>query len=463
MPRTGERVMAVMTTQSSDSRAFIQARSPNAKSPAGDVTGMLDDARFIAGVLEAEGYDILHFHPIATSFAGAPETFERVFGIRPVPRTFPGGRGRQVDGFDIEPDDAERLSHLPPIFEDRAGRMALARPPRLIDDAGTPVRDVADADCPTWLLPDEVAISIWADGDSAPMATGHGVVVAQIGTGHYRHPFFEDRGYKVLPTLLGPGRQAPLRDDHGQSTGEAACLFAAAPDLRLRPVKGLLDPIGDLLMAIESTPTPDLIINSWGYDADQCGWDDLERSDPNLHHYLRILETVIAFAAVRGVAVCAAAPRTWQSFPACHPDVIAIAAMTNGRATQQGGSGLAASGLYPGRRVPDLWSDAARSVRAGADLISCTQPAQPGSTLAHPGLETTSPDEGFAWCDIEQAAPMLAASRLAILLEQHRGVSPVALKAMVTAANAPAADPADVGQVTNAGDALPQLTGERSA
>lgn len=463
MPRTGERVMAVMTTQSSDSRAFIQTRSPNAMPPVDHVTSMQEDARFIAGVLEAEGFDILHFHPVATSFAGTPETFERVFGIRPVARTFPGGRGHQVDGFDIEPEDAERLSQLPPIFEGRAGRLALARPPRLIDDTGTPVRDVADADCPTWLLPDEVAISIWADGDAAPLATGHGVVAAQIGTGHYRHSFFRDRGYKALPTLLGPGQQGPLRDDHGHSTGEAACLFAAAPDLRLRPIKGLLDPVGDLLTAIESTPTPDLIINSWGYDAGQCGWDDLERSDPNLHHYLKILETVIAFAATRGVAVCAAAPRTWQSFPACHPDVIAIAAMTNGRPAQQGSIGLGASGLYPGRQMPDLWSDAARSVRAGADLIGCIQPAQPGSTLAHPGLKAARRDEGFAWCDIEQAAAPLAASRLALLLEQHRGVATITLKAMVVAANAPGSDSADVGQVPNAGETLPQLTGERSA
>ena len=243
----------------------------------------------------------------------------------------------------------------------------------------------------------------------------------------------------IRPCRRCSGQDSRIRSGTitGHSTGEAACLFAGAPDLRLRPIKGLLDPVGDLLTAIESTPTLDLIINSWGYDADQCGWDDLECSDPNLHHYLKILETVIAFAATRGVAVCAAAPTIWQSFPACHPDVIAIAAMTNGRPAQQGSIGLGASGLYPGRQMPDLWSDAARSVRAGADLIGCIQPAQPGSTLAHPGLKAARRDEGFAWCDIEQAAAPLAASRLALLLEQHRGVSPIALKAMVVAADAP--------------------------
>jgi|GEM_PF-5099852 len=465
MAQTGERVIAVIT--SLDNRAFIAAQLPNAATPPDHAGNLLDDARFVARILVVEGFELLNFHPIAMSFAGTPEMFEQVFGICPVRRTFPGGRGHQVEGFDVKPEDRERLSNLPAIFEGRAGRIAIARPPRLIDDAGLPVRDVADTDCPTWLLPDELALSIWADGADAPMATGHGVIAAQIGTGHYRHPFFRDRGYRVLPTLLGPGQKDPQRDDHGHSTGEAACLFGAAPDLKLRPIKGLLDPVGDLLMAVDSTPTPSLIVNSWGYDADQGGWDDLERTDPNLHHYLKILETAIAFATARGVAVCAAAPRTWKSFPACHPDVIAVAAMSNGRGPQQASHGLGASGLYPGRSVPDLWSDAARLVRAGSDLIGCIQPAQPGSVLAQSRLQAAGSDEGFAWCDIEQAAAPLAASRMALLLEQHRGVSPMAFKAMVVAAagmqEADPLDPALPDLASRAGDVLPQLTGERSA
>ncbi|MGI9500129.1 MAG: hypothetical protein ACR2P3_08830 [Geminicoccaceae bacterium] len=461
MARIGERVIAVITPRSMDGLLTANARKPYAASRRDGTAAMLDDARFIAKILVAEGLELLNFHAVAISFAGTPEAFEMVFGFRPVRRTFAGGRGRQVDGFDVEPEDAHLLSALPSSFEGRAGFMAIARPPRLTDDAGTPVRDVA-ADLPVWLLPDELAISIWADGTGAPEATGQGVVAAQIGTGHYRHRFFSERGYRVLPTLLGPGQRHPQQDDHGHSTGEAACLFGAAPDLRLRPIKGLLDPVGDLLMAADSAPRPDLIINSWGYDVDQGGWNDLEQADPNLFRYLKILEAVIAFAAARGIVVCAAVPRTWRSFPACHPEVIAIAAASKERASRSVG----ASGLYPGRQVPDLWSDAAKSVRTGLDLIGCTHPAQPGSVLARPGLHETSADEGFAWCDIELAAAPLAASRLAVLLEQHRALSPTAIRAMVAdigeAPDAGALEPAGPDQTRGEvpASAMPKLTGE---
>ncbi len=428
MVRIGERVLAVITSQSADDVVVANTRTPN-------IAHMLDDARFIADVLAVEGFELLNFHPVAISFAGSPAMFKRVFGLDLRSRTFAGGRGRQVDGFDVAPGSEHRLSAPPSAFQGHAGRVAIAQPSRLIDDASAPIRDVAAADVPAWSLSDELALSIWADGTNATLATGHGVVAAQIGTGHYRHRFFSDRGYRVLPTLLGPGQQYPQQDDHGHGTGEAACLFGAAPDLRLRPVKGLLDPVGDLLMTVESTPVPDLIINSWGYDVDHGSWEELERKDRNLHHYLKILEAVITFASARGIIVCAAAPNSWKSFPASHPDVVAIAAVSKGRAAQQTSRNLGSSCLYPGRLVPDLWSDAAKSVRTGLDLIGCTHPAQPGSALARPGLPGGYADEGFAWCDIEQAAAPLAAGRLALLLEQHRDLSPSAFKALVTDTN----------------------------
>ncbi len=425
MARFGERAIAVITSKAADDIEIAKSQTPND-------TLMLDDARFIAKTLMTEGFELLNFHPIAISFAGPPSMFERVFGLRLQQRTFAGGRGRQVDGFDVLPEDGHRLLELPAAFEGRAGRLAIARPPRLIDDASAPMRDVEAAELPIWSLPDELAISIWADGTGAPTATGHGVVAAQIGTGHYRHRFFSDRGYRILPTLLGPGQSHPQRDDHGHGTGEAACLFGAAPDLKLRPVKGLLDPVGDLLMAIDSAPAPDLIINGWGFDVDHCSWDELKRTDCNLHQYLRILEAAIAFATARGVIIAAAAPNSWKSFPACHPHVIAIGAVSSGRAAKQKSQSVGASSLYPGRMVPDLWSDAAKSVRSGLDLIGCTHPAQPGASLAVPGFHGEHVDEGFAWCDIEQAASPLAAGRLALLIEQHRGLSPSAFKMMVT-------------------------------
>jgi hypothetical protein len=70
-------------------------------------------------------------------------------------------------------------------------------------------------------------------------------------------------------------------------------------------------------------------------------------------------------------------------------------------------------------------------------------------------------DEGFAWCDIDLAAAPLAASRLALLLEQHPGLSPKDVRSLI----AEDTDTPDVGKVETAtgGEGLHQLTGERSA
>ena len=461
MALRGERVVAVISPRSSIDLKAVDPQMPGKLPKVHSGTKPLDNARFIADVLVTEGFELLNFHAIAISFSGSPADFERVFGFRPFAHVFASGRGHQVEGFDVRPEDAHHLRALPEIFEGRASDFAIARPPRLIDDLGMPLRDVAANDCAVWSLPDEISMATWADGVNAPVVTGHHVVVAQIGTGHYRHRFFSDRGYRVLPTLLGPGQREPQRDDHGQSTGEAACLLGAAPDLRLRPIKGLLDPVGDLLIAIDSTPSPDLIMNSWGYEADQGGWKDLERTDPNLFHYLKILDTAITFAAARGITIAALAPKTWKSFPACHPDVIAMAPVSRGRAGHPASRVSAGGHLYPEKHAPELFWDAAKSVRSGLDLIGCTHPVQPGSVLAaHLPMDLCG-DEGFAWCDIDLAAAPLAASRLALLLEQHPGLSPRDVRSLITeelgTLNVANAETAPVG------DSLHQLTGERSA
>jgi hypothetical protein len=222
-------------------------------------------------------------------------------------------------------------------------------------------------------------------------------------------------------------------------------------------------------MTIDSHPKPSLIVNSWGYDIDQASWDQLKADDLNLHNYLRLLEAVIAHAAAQGIVVATAAPRTWQSFPTSHPDVIAIgAAVTNGATTASGATltndattaggvsiangataavaahGMVAmegargldgtvvtSGLYPGRQVPDFWSQVGDGDDVGLER-SFTQPAQPDSILDKMGLvDAETLDEGWAWCDLDQASFPLAASMVAVLLERYRGLPPSAIKALL--------------------------------
>ena len=97
MVLVGERVLAVITSQLLDNLKIARAaRTPKAGVQQDHGVDLLDNARFIAQLLVAEGFELLHFHPVAISFAGTPAQFERVFGFRPRPWTFPGGRGRHI-------------------------------------------------------------------------------------------------------------------------------------------------------------------------------------------------------------------------------------------------------------------------------------------------------------------------------------------------------------------------------
>ncbi|MGI9493530.1 MAG: hypothetical protein ACR2QF_14120, partial [Geminicoccaceae bacterium] len=429
MAGNSERVGAVVSMRSMGELLVFDPKGPIDAARVGAFASTLDDARHVADTLIQLGFEITNFHPMAISFSGTPADFRDSFGVTLQKSSKPGGRGRSIDVFAPDADHAPRLLHLPEAFEGRADGVAIACPPKLIDDTSLPVRGVQDDDRPGRCLPDELAMSIWGNGLVSLDATGDGIVAALISTGHYRHRFFAERRYRVLPTLLGPGQRGSLQDEHGHGTGEAACLFAAAPNVRLRPIKGLLDPVGDMLLTIDSRPKPNLIVNSWGYDIDQASWDQLKADDLNLHNYLRLLEAAVAYAAAQGIVVASAAPRTWQSFPTSHPDVIAIGAsiatIANEMAAMDGAcefdETVAVSGLYPGRHVPDFWSQAGDEDDVGLDR-SFTQPAQPGSILDKMGLvDAEVLDEGWAWCDLDQASFPLAASMIAVLLERYRG------------------------------------------
>lgn len=431
MAGTGECVGAVVSMRTVSGGSVFDPKGPITAARASAFSSSLGEARQVADILIRQGFEITNFHTSAMSFSGTPERFQSVFGIRLEKRAKPGGRGRSTETFVPARDEAPKLLDLPAAFRPHAEGVAIACPPKLVDDASLPVRDISDRQSSQHCLADELAMAIWGDGSASPTSSGDGVVMAQISTGHYRHRFFAERRYRVLPTLLGPNQKHALRDDHGHGTGEAACLFASAPNLRLRPVKGLLDPVGDILMTIESRPRPDLIVNSWGYDVDQSGWDRLKADDPNLHNYLRLLELAIAQAVAKGIVVAAASPRTWRSFPAAHPDVLAI-----GSASRDGHSAVE-SGLFPGRNLPDFLSNAAQAGQAPNDKRPSLfkQPAQPcaGPSPDSAASLPANVDE-WAWYDLDQASFPLAAGLVALLIERHQGLPPSAVKTLLARA-----------------------------
>src|SRR5690606_23650017 len=117
-------------------------------------------------------------------------------------------------------------------------------------------------------LPEQLATALRADTVHQEGVTGAGVRVAMVDTGFAQHPFFTARGYRVEPTVLGPGTVEPKVDDNGHGTGESANIFAAAPGATLLPVKtasasGALVNVTAAFNAAAALQ-PHIITNSWG-------------------------------------------------------------------------------------------------------------------------------------------------------------------------------------------------------
>ena len=213
--------------------------------------------------------------PNPISIAGPPDLFERVFGGRLL------AEEREV----IKPGSVRTTG----TFIDWEG----APVPGLVNAAGSQLAEVVTAvaieepyypaagpgpaepaaDPPEvgyWhlTLPDQLATALRADAAHRDRLSGAGVRVAMVDTGFQHHPFFTTRGYRVEPTVLGPGTAEPEVDENGHGTGEAANVFAAAPGATLLPVKaataaGALVNVTAAFTAAAALQ-PQVITNSWG-------------------------------------------------------------------------------------------------------------------------------------------------------------------------------------------------------
>ena len=227
-------------------------------------------------------------------------------------------------------------------------------------------------------LPDDVARLLRADLVQRQGITGRGVRVAMVDSGHYRHPFFTERGYQIAPVLLAADATGtdPTRDDSGHGTMESACLFAAAPGITLIPVKSMLrDPAAAFKVALAQNPQ---IINcSWGLcmrvNVNGCSGALLTQ----LPLSERPLQAAIAEAVRRGIVVVYSAGNGHISWPAMHPDVIAVGGAYVDEAGQVQASNYASSfisPIFPGRAVPDLVGLVGQLPNA----IYIMSPGQPG-------------------------------------------------------------------------------------
>ena len=167
-------------------------------------------------------------------------------------------------------------------------------------------------------VPADVSLGCNADRAHRSGVTGLGIRIAMVDTGQAAHPFFTERGYRVEPTVLGPGTVDPHIDSVGHGTGESANIFATAPDITLLPVKcanasgSLVNTTAAFAAAAALNPT---VIS--------CSWSRSIQNGP-LDAAANALAAEIASAVNAGIIVCFSASNGGWGFPAQVPDVIAV-------------------------------------------------------------------------------------------------------------------------------------------
>lgn len=373
------------------------------------------------------GFNVLHAGETTIAISGPPKLFQDVFSARIRKEKIEAADALTIEFFapSVEAPEQELLQP-PGDLSNLVEGVAIARPPEIHQSPLPPLAPPDPAAYRYLLLPDDVALVIRATRTHRLGTTGRNVVVGMIDTGHYAHPFFNYHGYRVLPVLLGPGASGPADDTFGHGTGESANIFAAAPDCRLRPIKGLIDPTGDFNVAVSSSPQPKVLTNSWGYDIDY--------PNATLSPYLKTLEAAVANAIAKGIVVCFSAGNGQHSFPASMAGVIAVGGVhVNYPNLDLEASSYASSfdsGLYPSRHVPDLCGITGRAVTISGSTRAPSHmlPVQPGSTLDGITPSTGAANDGWGLFSGTSAASPLVAGVAALLLEKNPALKPAEVK-----------------------------------
>ena len=363
--------------------------------------------------LRGAGFEILQVSAFTINIAGSQKTYEKAFRTKLVIEQ------RKV----IKPGAVVDLAEFVECPDTPL--------PGLIATTGTPFEDVLEGvaieepryfmavsmfppSVPYWHLdvPADVSLGINADKAHRSGITGGGIRVSMVDSGHYAHPFFAGRGYRVAPVVLGPGAANPLLDEVGHGTGESANIFSVAPDVELLPVKiNFANSVGGFNAAVALNPH---IIT--------CSWGSSKLSGP-LSAADQALVAAIATAWASGIVVIFSAGNGHYGFPAQHPNCIAaggvfMAANESLRASDYASGFM--SNIYPGRRVPD----ACGLVGMRPKAIYIMLPIDPGCQIdtsygggAFPNGDQTSANDGWGcFSGTSAAAPQLAG--LAALIKQ---------------------------------------------
>jgi subtilisin family serine protease len=362
--------------------------------------------RDAAAQLRAAGFTVLQIASTTINIAGPPALFEQAFECRLVAEERPTRKAQSADDTAtfIECPDSDvpgLITTSGTAFADLLEGVGIEEPRYYFAANPLPPTD------PYWHLDVPGGVSLAANADLAHRdgITGKGITVVMTDSGHYAHPYFAARGYRVGPVVLGPGATAPERDESGHGTAESANVFAVAPDVNFTMVKmNFVNTVGAFNAAVGLVP--DVISCSWGSD---------KRTGP-LSAADLAASAAIAAAVATGIIVVFSAGNGHFGFPGQHPDVICAGGTYVGPDGSTQASDYAsgfASSIYPGRNVPDLAGLVGLKPRAAYIML----PVEPGDALdldlgsgkPFPDGDQTGPSDGWAALSgTSAAAPQLA-------------------------------------------------------
>ncbi|HST84655.1 MAG TPA: S8 family serine peptidase [Kineosporiaceae bacterium] len=376
---------------------------------AGDAAAMTSEQPVIrdaAAQLRAAGFSVLQVSSTTINIAGPPALYEQAFECRLMAE-------ERVTRKAQSPDDTATFVECPDTdlpglistsgtaFSSLLEGVGIEEPRYYFSANPLPPSDSY------WHLDVPGGVSLAANADLAHRdgITGKGITVVMTDSGHYAHPYFAARGYRVGPVVLGPGAVAPERDESGHGTAESANIFAVAPDVNFTMVKmSFVNTIGAFNAAVGLVP--DVISCSWGSDKQK---GPLSAAD-------LAASAAVAVAVASGIIVVFSAGNGHFGFPGQHPDVICAGGTYLGHDGSMQASDYAsgfASTIYPGRNVPDLTGLVGMKPRAAYIML----PVEPGDTLdtelgngkPFPDGDQTRPSDGWAALSgTSAAAPQLA-------------------------------------------------------
>lgn len=422
--QNADEIIAVVSPRSVGGESIFEATKPITSETVEDFRSEQDDITSTVKELKNLGFTVHQEGQSTISIGGSRKLFEDVFGAKLKKEKAEIMTGQEIEFFAVPGEPQEQVLQAPGELSDLVEGVALAEPAIFYE---SPLPPIAPPDPEAYrylFVPDEVGLLLNANRVHRMGTTGRGIKVAMVDTGFYRHPFYSWHGYRVKSTVLGPGASDPTKDDYSHGTGEAANIFATAPDAELIPVK-MGDPVGSFKAAVAKKPH--VITNSWGltYSIDKP-------PSCSLSAYAAALAAAIANAVSNGIVVCFSGGNgTAQRFPASHPDIISVGGVHVNSPFESIADFEAStyassfdSCIYSGRHVPDLCGLVGKNSNNTAPLVML--PVQPGSTLDFPNTGSTNDGWGI-FSGTSAACPQLAGV-VALMLEKDSSLTPAEVK-----------------------------------